>query len=125
MKEYLPKELFRGYRVKNAFNPLIWILGVFCSPILVAIIWKGSMNTLIIVFVIIIISLLVAVIIFSYLYLLFKDPDRLQSEDYQIRNRAFDLIENKGENRAIDADTVVSITNPDLPQIAYSEGKVK
>lgn len=118
----LPRENSGAYRVKNALNPLIWVIGLFASPTLVFTLFKGGDRTFTSTFVIISISLVLAVFLFSYLWLLFKDPDRLQSEDFQIRNRAFDLIESQPDGKELDAESIVLITNPDLPRIDSRNG---
>ena len=59
---------------------------------------------------------------FSYLFFMFKDPDRLHSEDYQLRNRSLDLIESKGTPISYRPEDVISIANPypNAPRIGDS-----
>jgi len=54
---------------------------------------------------------------FGYLFLLFVDRDRLQSEDFQIRMRSLDIIESKGGHIAIQAASIEAISNPELPNL--------
>ena len=63
---------------------------------------------------------MVGVALFGFLWLLFFDRERLQSEEFIIRNRTLDdLIEEKGSNRAIDAATVKAISQNEF--LALSE----
>ncbi len=44
------------------------------------------------------------------------DRDKLQSESYQLRKRALEVIEEKGGSiQLLSADDLQLITNPDLP----------
>jgi hypothetical protein len=52
---------------------------------------------------------------------MFFDPDRLQSESFQLRKQALELIEEKGSLAIIDASSIEVISNPDLPALQYSE----
>ena len=66
---------------KNVLTSLIWIIGVL-SPVLLL-----SFNTESIVLQIIIstaFSLFALIFVFAYLYFMFKDPERLQSEKYHL-----------------------------------------
>ena len=56
----------------------------------------------------------VALLIFfcSYLYLLIKDPMRLQSEEYLLRDRALDIFESKGGKIQISEEGIRNIANP-------------
>ena len=42
---------------------------------------------------------------------------RKSPENYQLRDRVLDLIEEKGDIRVIDAETIAVISNPDLPAL--------
>jgi hypothetical protein len=49
---------------------------------------------------------------------MFKEPDRLQSESFQLRKQALELIEEKGSLAIIEASSIEVISNPDLPALA-------
>lgn len=38
----------------------------------------------------------IALFVFSYIYFMFKDPDRLHSEDFQLKRRSLSIVESKG-----------------------------
>lgn len=68
--------------------------------------------------------------IFTNIYFTIKDPDRLQSEEYVIRNRVMDIVGQKGKGFAINAidleDLIESASPRDKRKINSSyEGKEK
>lgn len=80
--------------VRTAINPLLWLVGL-TTPlafILSAIIDDRLIRVLLICFAAIpVIATLIAYVIF-----MFRDPDRLQSEEYRIRHRALQILYRKG-----------------------------
>jgi hypothetical protein len=44
-------------------------------------------------------------------------PEKLQSEDYQLRKQALELIQEKGVRFPIEAASVEAIANPKLPSL--------
>lgn len=58
---------------------------------------------------------------FGFLFLLFFDRDKLQSEDYQIRKRSLEMMQQKGED-AIPAIAVRSIEDPSRGQTINVDG---
>jgi ABC-type bacteriocin/lantibiotic exporter with double-glycine peptidase domain len=80
--------------VRTAINPLLWLVGL-TTPlafILAAIISDQLIRLILICFAAIpVIATLIAYIIF-----MFRDPDRLQSEEYRIRQRALQILYKKG-----------------------------
>ena len=65
----------------------------------------------------------VAVALFAFCFFMFRDPDRLHSESFQLRKQALELIEEKGSFSVIDATTIEAISNPDLPALPSGDGK--
>ena len=53
--------------------------------------------------------------VFGFLFLLFFDRDRLQSDDYQIRKLELEIIQDKG-GAIIGYESLKSISNPDAPK---------
>src|SRR5947209_1078198 len=93
--------------VRSALNPILWLCGIITIPALALIPFVGPLRTLFGWMA----AAPVAAAIFGFLFLLFFDRDKLQSEEYQIRKRSLELIEQKGE-RAIPAVDVEVITDP-------------
>jgi hypothetical protein len=67
----------------------------------------------------------VAVALLAYVYFMFTQPDRLQSEGYQLRKQALELIEEKGSLAIIEATTIEIISNPELPALAGPAKEVR
>lgn len=99
--------------VRNVMNPVLWICGLISAPAAIAVGFSANPGW-------VLISLAigpVAIALFGFMYFMFKDPDRLQSESYQLRKQALELIEEKGSFAPIDASTIEVISNPDLPPL--------
>ncbi len=48
----------------------------------------------------------------AYLYFMFRDPDRLHSEEFQLRRVALSLVERKGVGVELNPVDLTSISNP-------------
>ncbi len=60
--------------------------------------------------------------IISYMYLLFKHPNYLRSEEYQLKAESLKLLGDKDNRLNAQAGHVISIvTNPQLPSPAESQ----
>jgi hypothetical protein len=100
--------------VKNALNPVLWICGLVSVPAILALGFAPNPS-----WVHITLALApVSVALFSFLYFMFKEPDRLQSESFQLRKQALELIEEKGSLAVVEATSIEVISNPDLPALA-------
>lgn len=61
---------------------------------------------------------------FAYIYFMFKDPDRLHSEEFQLKRRSLSIVESKGGTVAIlpvDLSTDPHATPRLLPGLAEKE----
>lgn len=99
--------------VKNALNPVLWVCGLIAVPAMVTLGFAPSPSW-------VHVSLAlgpVGVALFAFLYFMFADPDRLQSESFQLRKQALELIEEKGSLAVIEASSIEVISNPDLPAL--------
>lgn len=99
--------------VKNALNPVLWVCGLISVPSAVTLGFAPNPT-----WVHVTLALApVGVALFSFLFFMFRDPDRLQSESFQLRKQALELIEEKGSLAVIDASSIEVISNPDLPAL--------
>jgi hypothetical protein len=99
--------------VKSALNPALWICGLISVPATFSLGFAPNPS-----WVHITLALgPVVVALFSFLFFMFRDPDRLQSESFQLRKQALEIIEEKGSFAVIDATTMEVISNPDLPAL--------
>jgi hypothetical protein len=104
------KEAGGRLKVRNALNPILWLCGLVCIPCLIALGWANNPHWLIPI----VLCSVLGTAIFGFLFLLFYDRERLQSEDYMIRSRTLNLIEEKGSRKAIDAATVQAISQEEF-----------
>ena len=103
----------RGSR-SNILNPLLWLCAITTIPGLYYI-FHDSLHLL--VQVVIFIPMIFTIT--AYTYFMFLDPDRLQTEEFQLTKRHLDLMENKGDKgpTIITADTTDFIENPEKWQL--------
>jgi hypothetical protein len=106
--------------VRSALNPMLWLCGLVTIPTLLVATFVSDPPMWLVV-----LGLSpVGATIIGFLYLLFRDPDKLQSESYQLRKQALELIEEKGDPRIIDATAVALVSNPELPALPPPEKEV-
>lgn len=103
-------------RVKSALNPVLWLCGIITIPGFAYVAGAKTEPPMLIQFVI---GLPVVVAAIGFLYLLIFDRDKLQSEDYQIRKRSLELVQEKGDRFPVMARTIEAITNPRLKQLGH------
>jgi hypothetical protein len=80
--------------VRTAINPLLWLVGL-TTPlafILAAFVSDRFTRLVLISFA----ALPVIATLIVYVIFMFRDPDRLQSEEYRIRQRALQILYRKG-----------------------------
>lgn len=87
--------------VKSALNPILWLCAIITIPSLVIV----SFNSEPPIWLIILIVTPVFTAIVGFIYLLFFDRDKLQSEEYQLKKRSLELIQEKGESEPQVIDT--------------------
>lgn len=87
-------------RVQNALNPLLWTAGLLVPMCWIAAyffrddaILKYCFSALG--------ALPVLVTLVVYLIFMFRDPNRLQSEEYQIRHQALQILHKRGDSSDI------------------------
>ena len=68
-------------KTESALNPVLWALGILVTVLLATLAFDAKYVT---VTVLAFIGLTVVLFIFSYAYLMLKDPNRLQSERFQL-----------------------------------------
>jgi hypothetical protein len=88
--------------VRSALNPVLWLCAIVSIPTMIVYslmpskpVWLAFLS-----------CAPIAATVLGFFFLLVFDRDKLQSEEYQIRKRSLELIEEKGGRYAIDANTV-------------------
>jgi len=104
-------------RVRNALNPILWLCGVIAVPCIIALTWSKDPPLVISI----ILCAVVGVALIGFLYLLFFAPDRLQSEEYMLRSRTLDLMEEKGSKTAISTATAKAISQTEFLALSESQ----
>ncbi|HZZ61936.1 MAG TPA: hypothetical protein VFE63_12295 [Roseiarcus sp.] len=80
-------------------NPLLWLAGIGTPLAFVLALLSGETWFRVALFATGV--LLLAVTVVAYFILLFRDPDRLQSEEYRLRQRELTMIYGKGTNAEV------------------------
>lgn len=87
--------------VKSALNPILWLCALVTIPALVI----SAFIDPIPVWLIILIMLPVSVAILGFIFLLLFDRDKLQSEDFQLKKRSMEIIQEKGDRKPVILNT--------------------
>jgi hypothetical protein len=107
-------------RVKSALNPMLWLCGMVSLPSFTLAYFVrdyGTLSTVLIV----VGSLPVAANIVGFFYFMIRSPERLQSEEYQIRQATLDLIKSKGSPFEILPSSLEAISNPVIVALPRQE----
>ena len=100
-------------KVQSALNPALWLCGIISTPSLLTLALADSPPG----WLVWLIVAPVALAMFGFLFLLFFDRDKLQSEDYQLKKKSLELIEQKGMTGPITDDAIAIISPDDLLKI--------
>jgi hypothetical protein len=103
--------------VRSALNPILWLCGLVTIPSLVV----SSIVATTPVWLIWLAFMPVVAVLLGFLFLLVVDRDKLQSESYQLRKQALELIEQKGDIAAIPSTTIEVISNPEYVAITMDK----
>ena len=97
-------------KVRSALNPILWLCGLISVPAVLVAPYVNPTPTWLIV----LIFAPVTTAIVGFLFLLFVDRDKLQSENYQIQKQSLELIEQKGDAAPliIDSNNLKAIPKP-------------
>lgn len=105
-------------RVRSALNPILWLSAIVSIPaMVVASRYPGPAPTWLVVLA----FLPVSAAVLGFLVLLAFDRDKLQSEDYQLRKRSLDLIQQKGDPFPVAPASLHAITNPERPRLGAGD----
>lgn len=98
-------------KVRSALNPLLWLCAIVTIPCL-GLAALLSEKLIIAVPLLIIAFLPVVSAIGAYIYFMITSPNKLQSEEYQIKQQALELVQSKGSPIEIMPLSLDSMTNP-------------
>lgn len=112
----------RRVRVRSALNPMLWLCPTVSVPMSLAVIFADAAPTWLQVVFMAIASAPVLAAVGGFVYFARAAPSRLQSEDYQIRARLLDSIQEKG-GLLEDGRTVELLLNPQSARLANKSGE--
>jgi len=104
--------------VRSALNPLLWFCGVISLPFLYAAIQVRDDRQLMWVLLAVSIGPILLTCIAGGYFALVK-PDKLQSEDYQLRQQSIQMLQGREGTQVIEAMTVIA--NPAAPALPAGE----
>lgn len=109
--------------VKSALNPLLWLTGI-ATPLC----FGGAyiFRTYSPVFEILALTGISPIVVtcFGFCYFAIFKPEKLQSEDFQIRHESLQLIQQKSGEIAIMASSLEQIVNPTAPKLESKGGQL-
>lgn len=100
--------LVGGFKRSSALAPGISL----CWPCVAALVYLYSKGISIPGYLEFVLALPILTVVGLFVYFAIKDPNRLHSEQHQIRQKALDLIQDKGQSPSL-LTSVVAIANPD------------
>ncbi|HFQ5433854.1 TPA: hypothetical protein ACGVBV_004365 [Vibrio vulnificus] len=109
-------------KVKSALNPILWLCAIVTIPGLSFMSFSDKEISLLFQ---VLFALPVIAAIVGFMFLLFYDRDKLQSEDYQIRKRTLELVQEKGDDFPQIERTLGVITNPAYRSIEHEAQEEK
>ena|ERR1700733_9320300 len=88
------KEGLASVRRKNAIQPCAWFCALISVPCFY---WSTVTADKTLRIVLVVIGLIpIALFCFAYIYFMITDPDRLHSEEFQLKSRSLAAVESKG-----------------------------
>ena len=116
------KAVLSRHRVKNAITPIVYICGL-TVPACFATAYMLSADPLV-KYPLIVVGLLAPIVALgSYLYLLFSMPDKLQSEDFQIRQEVLHMVSKQGGKIKVLPMSLPAIANPSPEQLEHNDNE--
>jgi hypothetical protein len=108
-------------RVRSALNSVLWLISILIVPCIIgATQTEGNLRWALIG------MLWAALILFvgAFIYFSINDPDKLRSEDYELRKQALQMIEAKGGRITISEAQIADITNPAVAEKTKIKGEI-
>ncbi len=102
--------------VKSALNPMLWLCAIM-TPVLLtfAYCFRNIIQIMNLLVFVAITPVGLTCLGFAF-FAIFK-PDKLQSEDYQIRHESLQIIQQKDGQKIIQSTVLEAIANPETPSL--------
>lgn len=98
-------------RVKSALNPMLWLCGIISLPCFAFAWFVRGVEPLASVLTYVGAAPVIVACLMGMFFAIFK-PEKLQSEDYQLRHETLELIRQKGSNIEIEPSSLEIVANP-------------
>jgi len=106
----------RKLRVRSALNPMLW-LSAIALPICIGAAYAFRADVPV-MWVLLIAGLFpIGTTCVGFVYFAITQPERLQSEDYQLRHETLQMIQQKVGSLELDPTSLAAIANPSLPSL--------
>ena len=99
-------------RVRSALNPMLWLCAIVSIPSFALAYCLNGYNMGVVFLVVGSAPVLTTII--GFLWFMVKSPEKLQSEEYQLRHEAFQLIRQKGTEFPVSPSSLAAIANPSV-----------
>jgi len=103
-------------RVRSALNPMLWLCAIVSLPCFLMSYYFRDYPALSIPLEIFG-GIPVVFTVVGFVYFMIKSPEKLQSEDYQIKHETLELIREKGSDIALLPSSLDSISNPAITPV--------
>ena len=103
-------------RVRSALNPMLWLTGIGSPTCLTTAYAFRDIQTISLV---LIIAGIVPIVVTSlgFVYFAITKPEKLQSEEYQLRHETLQIIQQKTGQLIVDPTSLAAIANPAIPAL--------
>jgi len=98
-------------RVKSALNSMLWLCAIISLPCFAGSYAFRGTEPLASLLMYVGTAPVIATII-GFFYFMIRSPEKLQSEDYQIKHETLELIKEKGSSVEISPSSLEAIANP-------------
>src|ERR1700747_1038651 len=110
----LVREGLASVKHRTVVQPLLWLCGTLTLGCFLILLWVKDFWLQLGIFLVGLIP--IVLFVFAYVYFMFKDPDRLHSEEFQLKRRSRSMVESKGGK--------IAILPVDLSTNPYTEPKL-
>lgn len=102
-------ENIKGLKVRSALNPGLWLVGVVCVPLLSCASYFKE-NLWIVVPLVTLSAIVVLAVLGIFVFFAIRHPERLQSEEYQLRSKAMQIYQKNAPRISTSESGLIAIS---------------